>query len=504
MLTSCNMDEAPVGNLNDETAIQSVLDAEKFRNGIYNNIRSVTSMGSNEAAYITTQEIQADMFIGTLINGNRMGPVSLGNIISSDTDNQRLWSAPYDYIAAVNYYLPKVEALLANEGLSDANRATLIRFRGEAKWARAYYYYYLMDHFCQSYTLANPDTPALGLPLVSVYAPSGDYSSYPGRSTLKETVDFIEKDLVDAYADLSEYEATGDESNLKANAIYLSTNTVTALQARLALLKGDYATAISKAETLINSGDYSLTGIDDYSAIWTDDEGSELIFVPYCNQTQSSGIGALGSTYISSNTENADYVATSNALDMYDAANDVRYEWFFEPRELNVNGMYVIAPCFIKFPGNPTLNTGSNNALKNRPKPFRLSEMYLIVAEAAAESGQADKANQALNAIRAARITGYEPQTYAGQNLINQVRQERTKELIGEGYRISDLRRWQLGFGREINYSAYDDYQDVPLIIVPAGANVAYQAGDYRFIMPIPTGEMETNPQLAGQQNPGY
>lgn len=507
LFSSCNMDEAPVGKLNDDTAIQSVLDAEKFRNGIYNNIRSITGMGSNEATYITTPEIQADMFVGTLINGNRMGMISLGNINPSDKDNELLWQIPYDYIAAVNYFLPKLETLMSDDNLDSASMATLTRFRGEAKWARAYYYYYLMDHFCRAYTAGDPAEAATGVPLVSSYNPSGDYASYPGRSSLKETMEFIEKDLTDAYNDLKAYEsadANGSAANLKANAYYLSTNTVTALEARLALIKGDYAKAVSKAEELINCGQYTLTDSDNYPAIWTDDQGSELIFVPFCNQTQSSGIGALGTTYINSDTEKADYIVTSNALNMYDAENDVRYEWFFEPRELNVNGMRVVAPCFVKFPGNPTLNTGSNNALKNRPKPFRLSEMYLIVAEAAAESNQADKANKALNDLRAARIAGYENETYGGQNLINQIRAERAKELIGEGFRISDLRRWGLGFGRSVDYSNYVEYQDVPLIIVPDGANIAYSAGDHRFILPIPTGEMETNPNLNGQQNPGY
>lgn len=127
--------------------------------------------------------------------------------------------------------------------------------------------------------------------------------------------------------------------------------------------------------------------------------------------------------------------------------------------------------------------------------------MYLIIAEASA-STDANKANTALNTLRAARIADYEEQTYSGQNLVNQVREERTKELIGEGFRISDLRRWNLGFSRS---TAYEDiYEDVPSILIPASMNVTYEPGYYRLILPIPTGEMETNPQLEGQQNPGY
>lgn len=497
LLTSCDMNEFPAGMLDDESAIQSVADATKFRNGIYNNIRSLTG-----GDYISFTEIQADMFIGTQINGNRGGFMSLGTFNSSDTDFEGLWSGPYARIAAVNYFLPKIEELLEKENITDAGKISLQRYRGEAKWARAFYYFYLTDKYCNAYNVINPDDAATGLPLQLTYSPTGDYSYYPGRSTLNETYAQIEKDLAEAYTDLSAFENSASAEPIAPNAAYLNTNVVLALQARIALLKGEYQTAISKAEEVINSGVYELTGRDKYPLIWTSDQGSELIFVPYANKEQSGGVSATGSTWISANLDAADYVAASNALDMYDKVNDIRYDWFFEPRTLSVNGADVVAPCFVKYPGNPALNTGSTNALKNLPKPFRLSELYLIVAEAAAASNQPDKANAALNAIRAKRIDRYQDQTYSGTDLMNQVRDERTKELIGEGFRISDLRRWQLGFSRSANYSG--DYEETRSILLAPGIAITYQPGYFRYVLPIPTGEMETNPQLKGQQNPGY
>lgn len=34
--------------------------------------------------------------------------------------------------------------------------------------------------------------------------------------------------------------------------------------------------------------------------------------------------------------------------------------------------------------------------------------------------------------------------------------------------------------------------------------NISYEPGDYRLVWPIPYREMSVNPQLKGQQNPGY
>lgn len=68
--------------------------------------------------------------------------------------------------------------------------------------------------------------------MVTEYAPSSDYSKYPGRSSLKETFDFIVKDLEQA-------------SNLvgiqgEAQSAYITLDVVEALKARVYLEMEDY------------------------------------------------------------------------------------------------------------------------------------------------------------------------------------------------------------------------------------------------------------------------
>lgn len=183
---------------------------------------------------------------------------------------------------------------------------------------------------------------------------------------------------------------------------------------------------------------------------------------------------------------------------MYDD-NDIRFDAFFTIyKSLQVDGQPYAAYVFNKFPGNEALKTGTQRNFCNMMKPFRLSEMYLIAAETA--SSDNDAANY-LHALRAKRIVGYENEVLSGNALVSAIRAERFKELVGEGFRMSDLRRWHLGFSRNPEHPENPSLVDV---ITSIGLNVTYTADDYRYVWPIPSAEIQTNPQLDGQQNPGY
>ena len=83
------------------------------------------------------------------------------------------------------------------------------------------------------------------------------------------------------------------------------------------------------------------------------------------------------------------------------------------------------------------------------------------------------------------------------------VKIERQRELLGEGFRMSDLRRWNEGFDRSQGMFGAD-FGDLDSYVVKAGTKVKYNVGDYRLTWPIPSTEMDSNPNLKGQQNPGY
>lgn len=489
LTTSCDMDKTPYGSLDDQSAIQSLNDCQRFRNGLYGSLRGMTTGG-----YVYNSDIQADLFHGTIANGNRMGEFSNGLILSSSGSITSAWSSLYGVINSANYLLEKMEALIANVQFSDEDMVQLKRYEAESRFIRAYCYYWLADHFCQSYKAERGDTPALGLPIVTAYRPTGDYSIYPGRSTMNDTWGFVEDELKKAYDALLAYEQT-DNRNVAPNASYLSSYAVQALQARIALLKGENEKALANAEAVIKSGKYPLTEIADYENLWVNDEGTEVIFRSFMDNTELGN--STGVAYQAYNMDNADYIPTYDVLDMYEEG-DVRFDAYFDVwplTESKIQG-YV----FKKYPGNEALKTGAAPNYMNMSKPFRASELYLIAAEAAATTNPS-LANKYLNDLRSKRIANYEDGNYAGQVLVNAIRMERKKELLGEGYRMSDLRRWDLGFERNPSHPENPALED---IIVKLGVDMKYEANDYRMVWPIPTDEMQNNPQLAGQQNPGY
>lgn len=500
-LTSCDMDLERAGSIGTDNGIQTKADCQSFLNGLYNNLRSATG-GLN----LALPEFQADMFQATVVNGNNYGDFAFGTITPGTTELEDRFYNPYVYMANINFFIPRAQAVADGAELSEADKAEVEQMIAVAKFARAYYNTYLFTSFCPAYTAEKAETPALGIPLVTEYNPSPDRGSYPGRSTMKETIDFINQDLKDAYTVLKDYENNYSKAAVAPNAAYVSSYAVEALQARVALLSLDYDTAIAKAEDVINSGIYPLCEIANYNAMWVNDASTELIFVPFGSQAEAAGIPATGSYWLYSSQLNTSYfIPSSEAIAQYDA-NDIRGRVFFDEFQIDVNGDKVDSPVFYKFPGNPELWTSTVTNFRNKPKPFRTSELYLIAAEAYNAKGDATNANKYINDLRAKRISNYTAQNMSGNTLTDAIRSERCKELLGEGFRLNDLKRWGLGFTRTCNYGEVDSWYDglAETLLYPRTRTLSYSANDYRYVWPIPQSEIEVNPQLNGQQNAGY
>lgn len=493
LLASCDMDKKPYGSLDETTAIQGMNDIARFRNMVYTGLRSMTAGG-----WVTYADIQMDEFHGIISNGNRCGEFSNGLITSSTKDIESMFAGCYTRIATANSLIEKTEELINSGSFSEEEVQEISKYQGEAYFFRAFCYFFLADHFCQPYSAETASKEHSGMCIVTKYAPSGDVTTYPSRSTLDETYALIESDLEKAHSILKAYE-TATNAIIEPNSAYLNSCSVSAIQARVALVKGDYATALTKADEVLNSGNYRLANAEEYMAMWSTDESPEVVFRPHMSNTE--GLISTGSVWTQSKTFNsADYIATFNTLLLYEDG-DIRFDSFFTQWLLEVEGSKYASFVFLKYPGNKELQTTTENNYMNMSKAIRLSEIALIGAEAAVHTKNFDKANAYLNAIREARIDGYEPTPFTETNILSEIIIERQRELLGEGFRFSDLRRLGKGFER---YASHDENPNLDAIIVAAGRNLKYEKGDYRFTWPIPKTELDSNPNLKGQQNPGY
>jgi hypothetical protein len=259
--------------------------------------------------------------------------------------------------------------------------------------------------------------------------------------------------------------------------------------------------AIADANTLMNSSAYALiTDPDDFKDMWLNDESTETIFqFPLSAPNELGNSMALYVNYDPSDDYyKPDWIPEQWVVDQYDA-NDIRLGAYLLEDTLYVQGAeYPDIYVLNKFPGNPDFWTGASSNYRNQPKVFRLAEMYLIAAEAGAQNAATEAAAlDALNDLRTARgLTALVGVT--GTALMDEVKAERTRELLGEGSRLDDLKRWGMGFSRTTP-------QNINCIVTGADFDTkVVAAGDDKFVWAIPQRDVTTNPNIADQQNPGW
>jgi hypothetical protein len=149
---------------------------------------------------------------------------------------------------------------------------------------------------------------------------------------------------------------------------------------------------------------------------------------------------------------------------------------------------------FVKYYGNPELRSDNTPNARQHVKPFMISEMYLIAAEAEFNLGNTDAAKTALNTLQSAR------QATATEATAETIQNEWFRETVGEGMRFFCLKRWGIGYsGRALQPGASS------AAVVVKGASYEqkdFPADDYHWLLPVPSYEMRVNDNLV--QNDGY
>ena len=391
------------------------------------------------------------------------------DLSSEDTNVNSLWSSYYNLINQCNRVIEssESESLLSNI-VSNTDIDEINFIKGQAYVLRAVAYLALASYFTTDYTDNNALSVIIldGMPeLFETFA----------RNTNIEVYDFISNDL-NLGLSLIPSSQTNNE--------FINKDFITGLKARLALLQED-PSAISLAQTLIDS--YPLSNHLQYSSIFMDTDNTEVIF----KAARSSGSAPVGALWYFTNS-GIPFIEASNSLynSFLQNVEDVRLFVNINFGSDNGGPSYPADNIHLinKYPGNIT-------PFSNDVKVMRVSEMYLIKAEAQVTANDLDGAAETLKTIRDARfgyntdIDFYSSQTDAYGAVLN----ERRLELAFEGHRYLDIKRFKDRLNMGINRDVLDCAVQGNCIMPPS---------DYRLTLPIPQVELNANPSMV--QNPGY
>ena len=452
MMGSCKksfIELNPPTSLTPTQALGTEADLLVALRGAYAGMRGVDLYGRTVPVL---GDIMADNAYQHNLNTNRYTVYNNYTFNTTDGNALGLWNTAYTVILRANNII--------NSGV--AGSANVDQYKGEAYAIRALNYFTLVRYFARPYT----DNPAgLGVPVTLSYNPDAK----PPRNTVAEVYTQIIDDLNKAYTLMTKFTNSSQFSKYAAKA----------LLAKVYLTMGDKTNAKAAALDVINNGGFTSLTTANHAAYWASGivrtDKLETLFEVSSDAVANLAFDAL--SYIYSQAGNyGDLVVSDELYAKFDAADVRRALYPVVPRPANPPGASI--PTVNKY---PVINGDLSDT-----KVLRLSEMYLIAAEASLPGNEADALTY-VNYITSRRSAPAIAST--GATLLEDILTERRRELAFEGDRYLDLMRLKRDVVRSTNYPA-------------SARNIPYS--NFRRILPIPQTELDANPAIRTQQNPGY
>ena len=469
--TSCKkdfLDVKPTNAGEAETSIQTPADAKVMINGLMSKMTSSDYYGRNFILYGDTKGGDLTIFS----QGRGLDALYTFNHSKSSNNYSGFWNQIYHCILQANNIITSIDRLQAAGTTENFDN-----YKGQALTARALMYFDLVRLYGKPYA---QDKSSFGVPNITEPL---DASAQPLRATVEQNYTQILNDLKEAEPLLSKSKSNG----------YLNYYGNKAIQARVYLNMENYAEALSAAQEIINSNVYKLYSNADWVNSWKTQFGSESIFELGIFPSESDlGSSSLG-FYLRRKGHGGGsalgwFMASDYFLDRLNQdPDDVRWGVmsYDESSASHLGASY-------KYSGSTELEgDGKSTSTAVNIKVIRLSEIYLIAAEAAYHIDK-DLAATYLNEIRK-RSPNLAPATGATITM-DMILDERSKELFTEGQRFFDMLRLNL----PITFN--DEFGGITVSHRPKTIDRTFE----KVILPIPQDEINANPGLEAQQNPGY
>jgi len=376
------------------------------------------------------------------------------------------WNKIYPLVYTANI---AIEGLRDNVALSENVRNRLL---GEAYFMRGFLYFYLVNFYG-------------GVPLV--LTTKYNQTAHLSRSSVSDVYTQIIADLTKAEGLLDYTYVGANIGTTSGERVRPNLAAVIALEARVFLYQKNYPAAEAAATKVINQSAFGLTSLNNTFL----KNSSETIWALQPVQTGYNTSEANAFILPSTGPDAISYpvFASSSLVDSFEPGDERKTNWL---GHVDVNGMTYYYPTKYKVQFSPNLVTVDENTIV-----LRLSEQYLIRAEARNEQNNVAGAVADLNTIRArsrGSVTTEVPNplpalspTLAQVALRPIILQERRVELFTEwGHRWFDLKR----------------SGTIDAVMTPAAITKGGIWNNYKSLYPIPFDEIQNNNSLT--QNPGY
>ncbi len=445
------LEQTPEQALSIDNAVEDIISLNAAVNGLYSSLQDANIYGwdlplipdlRGDNAYISRQN--AGRFI-------EFGDFTINEQNGRAEDE---WTDMYATIVNASNIInrvPDTEFLASEQDEVD-------QLLGETFAIRGLTYWNLLRMFAPPYTADGG--ASLGIPFNNA-GTNGEIIS-PARETVAAGYQQVISDLR-AGIDLMDENNDGRLGKAAAQT----------LLAKVYLYQEDWANAAALATEAINTEGFSLyADSTSWFDSWGNNFGSEDLFA-----LVNLPVDGLGVNSISGIVDQEGYGDVLGTDDLYNAYSPTDYRrsaLVFGDRIDGESGVWFLLP---KYP--------SGELGEDYIKIVRLSDAYLIRAEARASSGDEDGAREDLNAVASRRDSEYEDSEASGEDLINAILNERRKEFVLEGDRVFDLMR------RKRTWTNFGTFE-----------NRIISWDNPKLINPIPRVEIDVNENIT--QNEGY
>lgn len=319
-----------------------------------------------------------------------------------------LWKTLYNRINVANIILSEIDEVSRE---TEEDELDAWRVKGEAYFLRAQFYLFLVNVYGDAYA---PATAAgkLGVPLKLTEYVEHDpnKSAQFERASVARIYGQIVKDLTDAVACF--------EQGSKPKSVYRASHEAALLLlSRVYLYMQDWENARDKALAFLDLKDHLTSYLYMDSTVVVTPKSQEVVFTQGVQNLKHAISGRGGS-----------FCVTEELYASYDTT-DARRNLYFTLTQDSIG-------LGFKY------DTGSDPSYTGDLFLLRTPEGYLNLAEAYAMLGEAGNASKYLNELRKKRIVGYREKVFPANEIIEEVRKERRRELCFEGHRWFDLRRY--------------------------------------------------------------